>query len=431
MNLRKKIKEILSEEPECNCEGGVGCCAVSSNCEENEVCKGGCCVPANTNSTGIKRKKRKKEQTTSGAAGAYSQPLFGTPIKRKIAEHKLGGTCTCKKCGAQAETIDRATCEMWIEQHNQATHNDPDKFYNKSRGIKENSHNLVHSDQRDITEKERKEIDDIEMSDIEVNDIEMSDIEVNDRDTSAKFSEKLEKYEECGGGDSTLMCNEHSCSFTLSITQFDANSVRMDAQLCGQGTIKFYKDGEWKMTSIGTCPNYTRSVGLLGLYIESNPASPYYKTTYYFNAVLECLNGQVYEQTVCVGPDMQVKPCPASPSQPMPNNAVAEGRKIKIKESTFIELLEKSVYSAIHGGIIKEALTDSDEKRIGVLARKELKDYEAKLERKVDQMINKAFKGKDFETNTLKITKNAIIQLYKALWIRRSFWTEYIKNTPS
>ena len=107
------------------------------------------------------------------------------------------------------------------------------------------------------------------------------------------------------------------------------------------------------------------------------------------------------------------------------------GKPIRIKESSFIALLEKSVYSAIHGGVIKEALTDSDEKRIGVIARKELKDYEAKLERKVDQMINKAFKGKEFETNTLKITKNAIVQLYKALWIRRSFWTEYIKNTPS
>ena len=93
--------------------------------------------------------------------------------------------------------------------------------------------------------------------------------------------------------------------------------------------------------------------------------------------------------------------------------------------------MEKSVYSAIHGGVIKEALTDADERRIGVLARKELKDYEVKLEKKVDQMITKAFKGKDFEDKTLKITKNAIIQLYKALWVRRSFWSEYIKNSPS
>jgi|TARA_R110000787_G_scaffold231710_1_gene339066 hypothetical protein len=106
-------------------------------------------------------------------------------------------------------------------------------------------------------------------------------------------------------------------------------------------------------------------------------------------------------------------------------------KSIKIKESKFIELLEKTVYAAIHGGVIKEALTDADEKRIGVLARKELKDYEVKLEKKVDQMITKAFKGKDFEDKTLKITRNAIIQLYKALWVRRSFWSEYIKNSPS
>ena len=98
-------------------------------------------------------------------------------------------------------------------------------------------------------------------------------------------------------------------------------------------------------------------------------------------------------------------------------------KKEQIKESKFIELLEKTVYAAIHGGVIKEALTDADEKRIGVLARKELKDYEVKLEKKVDQMITKAFKGKDFEDKTLKITRNAII--------RRSFWSEYIKNSPS
>ena len=76
-------------------------------------------------------------------------------------------------------------------------------------------------------------------------------------------------------------------------------------------------------------------------------------------------------------------------------------------------------------------MTTADEKRIGVLARKELKDYEKKLEKKIDQLIKKSFKGKDFEDKTLKITRNAIIQLYKALWIRRSFWTDYIKNVPS
>ena len=106
-------------------------------------------------------------------------------------------------------------------------------------------------------------------------------------------------------------------------------------------------------------------------------------------------------------------------------------KKIKIKESELISLIERSIYSAQHGGVIKEALTDADEKRIGVLARKELKDYETKLENKVDKMIAKSFKGKKFEDATVKIARNAIVQLYKALWIRRSFWTNYITNTSS
>jgi|TARA_R110001583_G_scaffold48154_2_gene150652 hypothetical protein len=102
-----------------------------------------------------------------------------------------------------------------------------------------------------------------------------------------------------------------------------------------------------------------------------------------------------------------------------------------IKETELVSLIEKSIYIARYGGVIEEALTDSDEKRIGVLARKELKDYETKLEKKIDTMINKSFKGKSFEDATVKIARNAIVQLYKALWIRRSFWTNYISNTSS
>ena len=102
-----------------------------------------------------------------------------------------------------------------------------------------------------------------------------------------------------------------------------------------------------------------------------------------------------------------------------------------IKETELISLIEKAIYSARYGGVIEEALTDSDEKRIGVLARKELKDYENKLEKKIDRMITKSFKGKSFEDATVKIARNAIVQLYKALWIRRSFWTNYITNTSS
>ena len=29
----------------------------------------------------------------------------------------IGGTCTCKKCGAQTQTIDEQACIAWIEGH--------------------------------------------------------------------------------------------------------------------------------------------------------------------------------------------------------------------------------------------------------------------------------------------------------------------------
>ena len=117
--------------------------------------------------------------------------------------------------------------------------------------------------------------------------------------------------------------------------------------------------------------------------------------------------------------------------KPIKRKIAERTNSITIKESELINLIEKSIYSAKHGGVIQEALTDADEKRIGVLARKELKDYETKLEKKVEQMLAKSFKSKDFEDATVKIAKNAIVQLYKALWIRRSFWTGYISNTSS
>tara|TARA_R110001599_G_scaffold141238_1_gene321521 strand:+ start:800 stop:1534 length:735 start_codon:yes stop_codon:yes gene_type:complete len=244
MNLRNKINKALKERaeegPRC-CEGG-GC---DTGCS-GKLCdtKGGkwTCFEKEEDPENKTVKKAKKEQTTAGAAGGYSQPLFGKPMKRKIAEEKLGGTCTCKKCGAQATTAGPQACELWMTTHRE------------------------------------------------------------------------------------------TCS--------------------------------------GSKPDDTKSVK---------------KTS----------------------------------------------KKTRIRESELISLIEKSIYGAQHGGVIKEALTDADEKKIGVIARRELKDYEVKLEKKIDQLIKKSFKGKDFEDRTIKIAKNAIVQLYKALWIRRSFWSEYIKNVPS
>lgn len=77
---------------------------------------------------------------------------------------------------------------------------------------------------------------------------------------------------------------------------------------------------------------------------------------------------------------------------------------------------------------INESLTKSDEKRIGVLIRKEIKDaFGSDLEKRVKDIIQKEIKGTKFEKNIVAITKDVLEQLYRELWMRRMFWKNAIK----
>lgn len=78
--------------------------------------------------------------------------------------------------------------------------------------------------------------------------------------------------------------------------------------------------------------------------------------------------------------------------------------------------------------IIKEALTKTDENKIGVLIRKEIKDaFGSDLEKKVVNIVNKQIKGTKFEKEVVKISKDVLEQLYRELWMRRMFWKNAIK----
>jgi uncharacterized hydantoinase/oxoprolinase family protein len=78
--------------------------------------------------------------------------------------------------------------------------------------------------------------------------------------------------------------------------------------------------------------------------------------------------------------------------------------------------------------IIREALTKTDEDKIGVLIRKEIKDaFGSDLERKVKDTISKEIKGKPFEKEVVKISKDVLEQLYRELWMRRAMWKAAIK----
>ena len=78
--------------------------------------------------------------------------------------------------------------------------------------------------------------------------------------------------------------------------------------------------------------------------------------------------------------------------------------------------------------IIKEALTKTDENKIGVMIRKEIKDaFGNDLERKVKDIVSKELKGKPFEKEVVKISKDVLEQLYRELWMRRAIWKSAIK----
>lgn len=86
---------------------------------------------------------------------------------------------------------------------------------------------------------------------------------------------------------------------------------------------------------------------------------------------------------------------------------------------------------------LNESLTSSDKSDIKDIVQKEIKDFltsnkNATLEKKVKDVIKDLIKGdKEMEKYVLTITKNVLIQLYKNLWMRRSFWSNDLKNTAS
>jgi len=78
--------------------------------------------------------------------------------------------------------------------------------------------------------------------------------------------------------------------------------------------------------------------------------------------------------------------------------------------------------------IISESLTKTDEAKIGVMIRKEIKDaFGSDLEKKVLKILEKELKGTKFRKKIVDINKDVLVQLHKELWMRRQFWLTALK----
>ena len=78
--------------------------------------------------------------------------------------------------------------------------------------------------------------------------------------------------------------------------------------------------------------------------------------------------------------------------------------------------------------IINEELTKTDQNKIGVMIRKEIKDaFGSDLEKKVLNIIEKELKSSKFKKDIVEINKDVLVKLYRELWMRRQMWLTGIK----
>jgi hypothetical protein len=77
------------------------------------------------------------------------------------------------------------------------------------------------------------------------------------------------------------------------------------------------------------------------------------------------------------------------------------------------------------------ALTNTDKKEIGVIARKEIKDFMTKpqFKNEIQKLVaDEIKKGRNTRAEIVDIISKVTLELYKTFWFRRSMWQAEIKR---
>ncbi len=81
--------------------------------------------------------------------------------------------------------------------------------------------------------------------------------------------------------------------------------------------------------------------------------------------------------------------------------------------------------------IIKEELTRDDKAEIKKLARKEFEDMlkTTDIKSKIEALVKKQLKNdKPTQKEVAKISEKVLVQFYKTMWTRRSFWSNKLDS---
>ncbi len=79
---------------------------------------------------------------------------------------------------------------------------------------------------------------------------------------------------------------------------------------------------------------------------------------------------------------------------------------------------------------LNESLTSSDKSEIESIVKREIKNAldDSKFKNKVKDIVGDEHKSREFENKMVTLSKNVLVQLYKQLYNKRSFWTSGLSN---
>ena len=76
------------------------------------------------------------------------------------------------------------------------------------------------------------------------------------------------------------------------------------------------------------------------------------------------------------------------------------------------------------------SLTASDKKQIETIAKKEIKDFldSTQAHKIVLDMVKKEMGTRDINQKVVDLSTKVVVELFKQLWQRKSFWEGSLKN---
>ncbi len=75
-------------------------------------------------------------------------------------------------------------------------------------------------------------------------------------------------------------------------------------------------------------------------------------------------------------------------------------------------------------------LTDSDKREIERITKKEIKDFmdSTQAHKIVVDMVKKEMGTRDINDKVIDLSTKVVVELFKTLWQRKSFWETSLKN---